>query len=294
MPSRIPETKNEWSSSANIITRFLALQQIYSASELGAYLQSECSDETDTSDSRSQPIDVVVLCASAILAIPEAVFKWAIQEQNRPDAHQRNTVLVLCGGIGPCTPFVYDSIKSSKKYSQIYDEVYGKPEGQVLKVMAERFYKLDITKLKHHSPSQDGFRILISDRSTDCGADATETRKVLEHEGIYSPRSIVVVQDPAMSTRTVSSFSRVYDGQQARISSWPRLKSETGDSKREAQNKDIPKELWSMDRFLDRIMGNTSRMPETDTKTSSAIAIPHEVEDAWSTIMDKDSLEIWS
>ncbi|KAF4991002.1 hypothetical protein FGRMN_8123 [Fusarium graminum] len=294
MPSRIPETKNEWSSSASIITRFLALQQIYSAPELGAYLQSECCDERDTSDSGAQSIDVVVLCASAILAIPEAVFEWAIQEQSRPDAQQRNTVLVLCGGVGPCTPFVYDAIKSSKRYSQIYGEIYGKPEGQVLKVMAERFYKLDINKSKHQSPPQDGLRILISDRSTDCGADATETRKVLEHEGICSPRSIIVVQDPAMSSRTVSSFSQVYGDQQAHISSWPRLKPGTGDSKREAQTKDMPKELWSMDRFLDRIMGDTSKMPETDIKTGSAIDIPYEVEDAWSTIMDKDSLRVRS
>ncbi|KAM0352345.1 hypothetical protein ACHAPU_002010 [Fusarium lateritium] len=294
MPSRIPETQDEWSSSANIITRFLALQQIYSASELGAYLQSECPDKTDTSDSGAQPIDVVVLCASAILAIPEAVFEWANQEQSRLDARQRNTVLVLCGGIGPCTSFVYDAIKSSKKYSQIYHDIHGKPEGQVLKAMAERFYKLDISKSKHQLSSHSAFSILISDRSTDCGADATETRKVLEHEGIHYPRSIIVVQDPAMSTRTVSSFSQVYEDQQARVSSWPRLKSETEGSKGKVQNKDMPKELWSMDRFLDRIMGDTSRMPEIDIKTRSAIDIPHEVEDAWSTIMDKDSSKVRS
>ncbi|KIL85064.1 hypothetical protein FAVG1_11492 [Fusarium avenaceum] len=291
MPSRTNETPDEWSSSADIISRFLALQQIYSATELDAYLQSQRSIDRDTSDSVAQPIDVVVLCASAILAIPEAVFEWAVREQGRPDARLRNTVLVLCGGIGPCTSFVYDAIKSSKKYSPIYDDINGKPEGQVLKTMAERFFKLDVSKPEHQHSSEDGFRILISDRSTNCGADAAETRKVLEGNSIHSPRSIVVVQDPAMSSRTVSSFSKVYEDQEAHISSWPRLKSGSLPQQRKGHEKNMQRELWSMDRFLDRIMGDTSHVQSKNIKANSSIVIPGEVEDAWSTIMHKDSLK---
>jgi hypothetical protein len=291
MPSRTAETPDEWSNSADIISRFLALQQIYSATELDAYLQSQQFIDRNTPDSTAQPIDVVVLCASAILAIPEAVFEWAVQEQARPDARERNIVLVLCGGVGPCTSFVYDAIKSSKKYSQIYDDVHGKPEGQVLKTMAERFYKLDVSKPEHHHSFEDGFIILVSDRSTDCGADATETRKVLEGNGIHSPRSIVVVQDPAMSSRTVSSFNKVYDDQEAHISSWPRLKSGSLPQQGKDQDKHMPRELWSMDRFLDRIMGDSSQVQSKNIKVNSSIDIPGEVEDAWSTIMHKDSLK---
>ncbi|KAI6763884.1 hypothetical protein HG530_007673 [Fusarium avenaceum] len=291
MPSRTTETPDEWSNSADIISRFLALQQIYSATELDAYLQSQRSIDRNKSDSINQPLDVVVLCASAILAIPEAVFEWAVREQGRPDAQLSNTVLVLCGGIGPCTSFVYDAIKSSKKYSPIYDDINGKPEGQVLKTMAERFYKLDVSKSKHQHSSEDGFKILISDRSTNCGADAVETRKVLEGNGIHSPRSIVVVQDPAMSSRTVSSFSKVYEDQEAHISSWPRLKSGSLPQQRKGHEKNMQRELWSMDRFLDRIMGDTSYVQSKNIKANSSIDIPGEVEDAWSTIMHKDSLK---
>jgi hypothetical protein len=292
MPSRTSETPDEWSNSADIISRFLALQQIYSATELDAYLQSQQSINRNTSNSAAQPIDVVVLCASAILAIPEAVFEWAVREQARPDARLRNTVLVLCGGIGPCTSFVYDAIKSSKKYSQVYDDINGKLEGQVLRTMAERFYKLDVSKPEHPHSLEDGFRILVSDRSTDCGADAAETRKVLEGNGIQSPKSIVVVQDPAMSSRTVSSFSNVYDDREAHISSWPRLKSGSLSQQGKGQEKNMQRELWSMDRFLDRIMGDTSHVQSKNIKANSSIDIPGEVEDAWSTIMHKDSLKL--
>ncbi|OBS29472.1 hypothetical protein FPOA_03409 [Fusarium poae] len=284
MPSKITEESNELTDSVNIISRFLALEQIYSAKDLDTYLQK--FDRTNDNAST----DVIVLCASAILAIPEAVFDWATQQQTCSIARTRNRVLVLCGGIGPCTPFVYDAIKASKKYCHIFEEINGKPEGQILKTMAERFYKLDLIKKDTSKSTNNGFEILVSDRSTDCGADAFETRMVLDDDGIMTPRSITVVQDPAMSSRTVSSFQRIYDDQEVRISSWPQtrpdLTSNHGDHQAGKDNK--TRELWSMDRFLDRIMGDTAYRPnKMGTGSKNNVDIPNEVEDAWSNIMEK-------
>ncbi|KAF5714698.1 hypothetical protein FMUND_7268 [Fusarium mundagurra] len=285
MPSRITGTPNEWSEPADIISRFLALQQIYSAKELDSYLQSLKHIKAHESDSENQSTDVIVLCASAILAIPEAVFEWAAQQQGEYEARQRNTVLVLCGGIGPCTPFVYDAIRVSKKYCTIFDTINGKPEGEVLTVMAERFYKLKIGQ----SGGQDkGFRILVSDRSNNCGADASEARKVLEENGICSPRSVVVVQDPAMSSRTISSFENVYENDTVHISCWPRLKRPRED--KTLPKIDVRRELWSMDRFLDRIIGEQGGV----IRGKSPIGIPNEVENAWSAIMDESSSKVFS
>ncbi|KAG4273762.1 hypothetical protein FPRO04_01403 [Fusarium proliferatum] len=288
MPSRTSDTPNEWSEPADIISRFLTLQQIYSAKELDSYLQSRQHNQGHKSDPENGFTDVIVLCASAILAIPEAVFEWAAQQQSQNEERDINTVLVLCGGIGPCTPFVYDAIRASKKYCTIFDTINGKPEGEVLKVMAERFYKLKINE----TGSQDhGFRILVSDRSNNCGADASEAQKVLEENGIRSPRSMVVVQDPAMSCRTMSSFEKVYENDTVQISCWPRLKQP-----REAQQekalpgKDVRRELWSMDRFLDRIIGEQGGV----MREKSTIGIPNEVENAWSAIMDESSSKVFS
>ncbi|KAH7255311.1 uncharacterized protein BKA55DRAFT_563798 [Fusarium redolens] len=288
MPSRITENPNEWSDSADIVSRFLALQQIYSAKELDQYLRSLHNEEENQPNSDLQQVDVVVLCASAILAIPEAVFEWAVQQQGQPEGQQENTVLVLCGGIGPCTPFVYDAISASKKYCTIFDTINGKPEGEVLKVMAERFYKL---KINNTGGQDKGFRILVSDRSNNCGADALETRKVLKEDNLHSPRSIVVVQDPAMSSRTVTSFENAYDETEANISCWPQLKSRTSSGEKEAEaDKKIQRELWSIDRFLDRIMGEQSGV----MKAKSPIGIPNEVENAWSAIMDEGMSKVFS
>ncbi|KAK2700152.1 hypothetical protein QWA68_001511 [Fusarium oxysporum] len=288
MPSRTIDTPNEWSDSADIISRFLALQQIYSAKELDSYLQSLQHLKEHESDPEIRSTDVVVLCASAILTIPEAVFEWAYQQQSQNEEHQRNTVLVLCGGIGPCTSFVYDAIRASKKYCMIFDTIKGKPEGEVLKVMAERFYKLKIDQ----SGGQDkGFRILVSDRSNNCGADASEAQKVLEENGIRSPRSMVVVQDPAMSSRTMSSFEKVYESDTVQITCWPRLKqTRAGQEEKPRPKQDSRRELWSMNRFLDRIMGEHSGV----IKAKSPIGIPNEVENAWSAIMNESSSKLFS
>ncbi|KAI1053842.1 hypothetical protein LB507_007427 [Fusarium sp. FIESC RH6] len=276
MPSRIEEESSGLSSSATIISKFLALEQIYSAKDLDTYLQTLQQESTDTST------DVIVLCASAILAIPEAVFEWAVQQQNC----RKNTVLVLCGGVGPCTSFVYDAIRASKKYAPISSEVDGKPEGQVLRVMAERFYRL---KINETFKDDGGFDILVVDRSKNCGADALETRKVLDSHGIKSPRSIVVVQDPAMSSRTVLSFDKVYNDQEAQISSWPQRGSDQTTNRTEEDNVG---QLWSMDRFLDRIMGNTTYTQRgVDKGTKNNLNIPNEVEDAWSTILGKGEMK---
>ncbi|CAG7555885.1 unnamed protein product [Fusarium equiseti] len=280
MPSRITKESGGLAGSANIISKFLALEQIYSAKDLDTYLQTLQQQTTSIST------DVIVLCASAILAIPEAIFEWAVQQQNC----RKNTVLVLCGGIGPCTSFVYDAIRASKKYSQISDEINGKPEGQVLRVMAERFYRLKINDT--FKEDDGGFNILVVDRSTNCGADALETRNVLDAYGIRAPKSITVVQDPAMSSRTVSSFEKVYADQEAQISSWPHTGSDqttnrTGD--------DNIGQLWSMDRFLDRIMGGTTHSHRGVHKgTKNNLDIPNEVEDAWSTILGKDEMKVSS
>ncbi|KAF4951746.1 hypothetical protein FSARC_12817 [Fusarium sarcochroum] len=302
MPSRTTETSERLSSSADIVSRFLALEQIYSAAEFDAYLQSHQQATSDALESGPQSVDVIALCASAILAIPEAVFEWAVQQcRTHSDARQRNMVLLLSGGIGPCTSFVYEAIKSSKKYGRIFEDIDGKPEGEVLRIMAERFYKLKINKSEQQQgtdqPLTEGLRILIVDRSTNCGADASETKKVLEGHDIHSPRSIVVVQDPAMISRTVASFENVYDDRETQLLSWP--KRNPGRSSKESESgtldyeKEGRKELWSMDRFLDRILGEDLRLQDGGAPGypgfNSQLDIPSEVEVAWSTVMGKSS-----
>lgn len=295
---------DQLSSSASLVSRFLALEQIYSADQLDTYLHSLPKNRNRTPDPGSQPTDVVVLCGSAILVIAEAVFEWAarhIQMTTDPDnnssrEHPRRMVLVLCGGVGPSTRFVYDAVKASARYSCIFDSVEGKPEAHVLKVIAERFYGLEVgggstSSSRGDLENEDGLTILMADRSVNCGASPSETQRVLESHGIYNPSSITVVQDPAMSRRTVASFERIYitSSKSPKIASWPVLAPEPTEY---GVKLDDRKGLWSMDRFLDRILGEMPGAQENGdgcrrgSGSSSCVDIPDEVEDAWSFVLE--------
>ncbi|KAF5006241.1 hypothetical protein FDECE_7401 [Fusarium decemcellulare] len=312
MPSRIDNDRaDKLFSSANVVSRFLALDQIYKAHELDAHLRS-MQDDTLSSDP-----DVIILCASAILAIPEAVFEWAVQYQcktsndniGRP-RHRRRFVLVLCGGIGPSTTFVYDAIEANARYCQVFGEIQGKPEAQVLRVIAERFYGLqvdtpslgEVQDCSSTNENQPGLTILMADRSVNCGVSSSQARRVLESHGIHSPRSITVVQDPAMSRRTVASFECTYSNTNTTIASWPVFLSDPpvksnkraksiGESRQSLEGRDILGEssrLWSMDRFLDRILREMpiDRSSKDGYGPKPLLHVPDEVEDAWSAVLD--------
>ncbi|KAF4470559.1 hypothetical protein FALBO_2560 [Fusarium albosuccineum] len=313
MPSRIDnDGPDNLFSSASLVSRFLALEQIYKPHDLDAYLRSM---HDDTPSSGPESPDVIILCASAILAIPEAVFEWAVQYRcktlndniGRP-RHRRRFVLVLCGGIGPSTTFVYDAVKANARYCRVFDEIQGKPEAQVLRVIAERFYGLQVDTYgfgeAHDSSStiknQTSLTILMADRSINCGASSSEARRVLESHGIRSPRSITVVQDPAMSRRTVASFECTYsDTNTTRTGSWPVFKPDLavksnkkaksiGESCQPLESRDTLGEgcgLWSMDRFLDRILP-IERSSKAGYGPKSLVHVPDEVEDAWSAVLD--------
>ncbi|KAM5358761.1 hypothetical protein ACJZ2D_015009 [Fusarium nematophilum] len=286
------------SRSVNLVSRFLSLDQIYSTQELDAYLRELSVGEHAAHGSHP---DVIVLCASAILSIAEAVFEWASQFNRASGAGRGDggrVVLVLCGGIGPSTSFLYEAVKASAQYSDIFNDIRGKPGAQVLKAIAERFYGLIVGGGDRHNPRQlqtrENISILVEDRSPNFNGHASETRRVLENHGIYTPRSITVVPDPGTSRHTVAAFSRVYDKSPGlMISSWPALQPNTSinlgrheysPKSTRSTRQDDEKELWSMGRFLDLMLGEVPRGVGTGCKPR--LNIPEEVEDAWSMVLD--------
>jgi len=169
------------SNHVNIIATFLAHNQIPSL--------SACD-----------PVDCIIICASSVLYQASYVFQ-AIQD--RPSIAK---TLVLVGGIGHSTNLIYEAVARHPEYSKIKDDgdVFGLPESHVLQRILNRSFNI----LK---PDHDGPKVLVEDRSTNCGANAVETRKVLDQHGITGPLSCIVVQDPTMSLRTVASFEKAYE-----------------------------------------------------------------------------------
>lgn len=163
----------------NNLTRFLAHEQI---SDL-----RECND-----------VDCIVICASAVLNQASTLFSIL---ESRPTLTK---TVVLVGGIGHSTSLIYEAVARHPRYHTIHDQIVGLPEAQVLLRILEKFFD-------RQSIENEGCRVLMEDRSTNCGANAIETRKVLENARVTDAKTCIVIQDQTMSLRTIASFDKAFE-----------------------------------------------------------------------------------
>jgi DUF218 domain len=251
----------------NLIVRFLAHSQISNLSQ-------------------SAPVDCLVLCGSAILHCAETVFS-ALEAQ----PHLAKT-LIICGGIGHSTPHLYEAVAQTPRYNSTVDltpdSIHGRPESHVLKMIFEKFYDVD-------SIVEAGCKIILEDRSTNCGANASETRKVLEAYDIPTPKTFIIVQEPTMSLRTLAAFRKTYTD----LPDLPTFKAcptfvpqvHMVDGKLEYANSNEgpePRKLWEMGRFCDLVLGEIPRLRDDSRGYGPKgrgfidhVDVPEEVERAW-------------
>lgn len=255
-------------SCINIVSAFISCQQVSSL--------SAC-----------HPVDVLVLCGNAILPIPEIVFAAL---ESRPDLAK---VLVICGGIGHSTKFLYDAVQRNEKYSVLASQVTGLPESAVFELILRNFYPKLAERIENGE-----LKLIIEDKSSNCGANAIETRRVLEQNDIPMPRSCIIVQDPTMSLRTLAAFEHTYQD----VSPPPRfLACPTFVPKMYLDERNLyhltanrndtsfrSQDLWEIQRFLDLIMGEIPRLRDDKDgygpKGKNFIVhvdVPRDVESAW-------------
>lgn len=249
----------------NILCSFLANAEISSLSD----------------KSIPKPIDCIALCGSAILHCAETVFS-ALRPSSSPSLAK---TLVICGGIGHSTPLLYDAVKAHPRYAALFSDssMDGLPEARVLETIGKHIYGL---------AEREDLRVIVEDRSTNCGANATETRRVLD-EASLRPQTVVIVQDATMSRRTKAGFLKMWaDRTEVRFWTWPtfvpRVVAEPdGVLRYDVQGVD-PAGFWRMERLYDLLLGEILRMRDDENGYGPRgkgfivhIDIPKEVEKAW-------------
>jgi hypothetical protein len=258
----MPLTANsDTASDVNLMALFLSHEQIQDLSS-------------------HSPVDCIVICASAVLYQAEKLFQVL---ESRPDLAK---TVVLCGGIGHSTPLIYEAVAKSSKYQALAQEVVGLPEARVLEKILERFFDVSVIK-------SAGCKVLVEDKSTNCGANASQSRKVLEEAGILFPKTCIIIQDPTMALRTVASFEKIYGD----LETPPKFLScpffipsmHAVDSQLRYLVKEMPgEELWETRRFFDLIMGEIPRLRDDEAGYGpkgkgfiTHVHIPKEVEAGW-------------
>ncbi|KAF6843360.1 duf218 domain protein [Colletotrichum musicola] len=302
----------------NTLSSFLADEKITGVDSLNNFSQSL---PTSTQQDGPQPVDAIVFCASSVLSLADVVFSAFAEDSDlRIDMRRTNTVLVLCGGIGHSTPFMYDAVARHPTYPSMHGDVQGEPEARILQLIAERWYGIRALSAGSEGAIMTGndtgrLLVVVEDKSTNCGENASKSREILERCGVSAPRSIVVVQDPTMSKRTVATFEKVYSdhGDAApRVISWPTftpkviLKSESPVEEDKEPMDQEPMDqiehlgydgqdtttgshdLWNMKRLVDLLMGEIPRLRDDSNGYGPKgknflvhVDIPENVEKAW-------------
>ncbi|CAI7599305.1 unnamed protein product [Penicillium crustosum] len=222
--------------------------------------------------STTSAVDCIVICASAVLHSAEVLFQTL---QQRPSLTKS---LVLCGGIGHSTKLLYDAVKSHPVYSRIADEIQGLPEAKVLERILDEFFDRSLI-------TKEGCEILLEPRSTNCGQNASFSRKVLDEAGFQAPATCIIIQDPTMMLRTKASFEKAYEGTQTPVS----IVQLSNNGVIEYSDMSPPSELWSQSRFLELIMGEIPRLRDDKDGYGpqgrgfiAHVDVPGHIEAAWS------------
>ena len=141
--------------------------------------------------------------------------------------------------------------------------------------------------------------MLVEDKSTNCGANAIETRRILESHSVAIPKEIMVVQDPTMARRTVAGFRKVYEdvGDQIEFQFCPTFVpcvQEAASSEGsalcfdDALRRYPASSIWEMPRFIDLLLGEIPRLRDDGNGYGprgkgfiAHVDVPEEVEEAW-------------
>ncbi|WP_052282478.1 YdcF family protein [Kluyvera genomosp. 1] len=232
------------------------------ANRLGGWLaQDDVAGQPSVADAQ-----LVVLAGNAVMPTVDAACRLATLSGG---------TLLICGGVGHSTSYLYDAMAQHADYRHI--TVNGQPEATLLAEIAYRFW---------HIPRE---RIVIEDQSTNCGENAWFTRRIMEDHGIQA-QSATLVQDPTMQRRTMATFSRVWQD----VTASPRWISYPGYvpvliNAPEGVTWQQPAEgLWPVVRYLSLIMGELPRLRDNaqgyGPRGKDFIAhvdIPDDIDAAW-------------
>ena len=183
-------------------------------------------------------IDAVILAGNAVIPTIDAACRIAAQ---------RDVPLLISGGIGHSTPFLYTAIGNHPRYHTL--PVTGRAEASILADIARAFWQIPEA------------RLWVEDRSTNCGENARFSWNMLKQRHRTTGR-VLVVQDPTMQRRTMATFARVCRDEPVSPQwvSHPGFTLTLQNGNEGVEFSEGHTGLWSVDRYLSLVMGELPRL----------------------------------
>lgn len=297
---------------------------------ISAFLAHSSAVPTSTSDSNTRNM-TYALMGSAILHTAKTLFDHLSridtpsQSQFQPQSSSGTSThpspspgltLIICGGIGHSTILLYDAISSHPRYSSIASRTRGLPESRVLEELLYTFWPGLSSRIRNGE-----IRLLVEDKSTNCGENAFFCKRELDAHQVY-PERIVIVQDPTMARRTLAGFEKAWAGSDSHgdgdgegasharefivwstftpvvqaIDSpglvWQPIASKgekgQGQGQEEEEEEEAETGLWEQGRFIGLLLGEIPRLRDDKDGYGpngkgfiAHVDIPEEVEAAW-------------
>lgn len=220
------------------------------------------------------PVDFVILAGNAVIPAVDAACRIA---------SERGVPLLISGGIGHSTTFLYAAVAQHPRYNTL--PTTGRAEAAILADIAREFWKI---------PAEN---ILIEDQSTNCGENARFSREMMAYRGLRAER-VLVVQDPTMQRRTMATFARVCRDE-AVSPAWvshPGLTPVVKNSENGLTFSGESEGLWPIERYLSLVLGELPRLRDDVNGYGprgrdfiAHVEIPEDVENAWS-ILRSDAI----
>lgn len=182
--------------------------------------------------------DMVILAGNAVIPTIEAACALAATQQ---------TPLLISGGVGHSTTFLYSAIARHPRYNAI--RTTGRSEAAILADIARQFWKVDTNNL------------FIEDESTNCGENARFSINMLQ-KCQMKPKTVVIVQDPTMQRRTLATFARAsqHCADAPHWLSWPGVTPSLINHNDTLIFAPSHEGLWPAERYLSLILGEVPRL----------------------------------
>ncbi|MBB1200726.1 YdcF family protein [Enterobacteriaceae bacterium 89] len=219
--------------------------------------------------------DLVVLAGNAVMPTIDAACRLAAE----------NRTLLISGGIGHSTTYLYAAISRHPRYNIL--RTTGRAEASILADIAHQFWNI---------PHE---RIVVEDRSTNCGENASFTRETMEKHRIAC-RHGIVVQDPTMQRRTMATFAHVWQGeaQAPHWHSYPGYLPVLKNGSHSVTFAEEATDVWPVDRYLSLILGELPRLLDDENGYGprgkgfiAHVDIPTKVMQAWQVLGNDHSLQ---
>lgn len=160
-------------------------------------------------------------------------------------------MILIAGGIGHSTQDLRDIVAAHPDYGDTPTE--NRAEADIMSDILINHFGVD------------GSLVLVENRSTNCGSNASESRRVLYEHGI-EPRKVIIVQDPTMQMRTHVTFQRVWKDVEdiEFISFAPFVPKVLYDSSGNYSVEGSGDPVWAFDRFASLVLGEVVRLRDDE------------------------------